>query len=220
VKALPASGYILTGTTTNGVNGSDVYVVKINENGDTLWTRTFGGSKDDEGAFVEVCADSGYVICGDTKSTLIGKSEVYLLRMDTMGNAGCSWSHINTFVSKPDSVMYGVATSQGDYGASVGMAPFSTGRVTLQKTDGCAVFGIHEVSSPELLIQIYPNPVSDLFEIHGENELGSVRIYDCVGNICYEEKSCSNAAKINMLRYVPGLYLVEAAGRHFRVIKQ
>src|SRR5436190_19028520 len=41
-------GYIVAGTTISyGAGTYDMYVIRTNANGDTLWTRTFGGSNED-----------------------------------------------------------------------------------------------------------------------------------------------------------------------------
>ena len=45
-------GYIITGF-TNGVDSgnADVYLIKTDSNGDTIWTRTFGGTNQGLGKF-------------------------------------------------------------------------------------------------------------------------------------------------------------------------
>ena len=43
------NGYIIAGTTTSfGSGGRDILVIKTNAFGDTTWTKTFGGSLDNE----------------------------------------------------------------------------------------------------------------------------------------------------------------------------
>ena len=42
-------GYILAGYTTSfGEGGKDIYLIRTNQFGDTLWTKTQGGAGDDE----------------------------------------------------------------------------------------------------------------------------------------------------------------------------
>ena len=80
-------GYIMVGFTQSfGVNTlDDVYLVKTNGNGDTLWTKTYGGAVYDKGYSVEQTTDSGYVITGMTSSFSTGLEDVYLLRTDKNG---------------------------------------------------------------------------------------------------------------------------------------
>ena len=78
-------GYIVAGYTTSfGAGESDVYLIKTDANGDTIWTRTYGGSDEDEGYSVQQTPDSGYVICGTTLS--FGGQYLYLVKSDANGN--------------------------------------------------------------------------------------------------------------------------------------
>ena len=54
--------------------------------GDTLWTRTFGGSSEDVANSVQQTTDGGYIIAGYTNSGY-GNYDFYLVKTDTSGNA-------------------------------------------------------------------------------------------------------------------------------------
>ena len=81
------NGYIILGTTTSsGAGGEDIYLIKTNVNGDTLWTRTFGGANVDRGYTVKQTNDGGYIITGNTLSFGAGDRDAYLIKTDANGN--------------------------------------------------------------------------------------------------------------------------------------
>ncbi|MFB0509677.1 MAG: T9SS type A sorting domain-containing protein [bacterium] len=81
-------GYIFVGRTESfsGSESSDVYLLKTNEEGDTIWTRTYGGDHDDCGLSVQQTADGGYIIAGSTASYGRGRNDVYLIKTDENGD--------------------------------------------------------------------------------------------------------------------------------------
>ncbi|MDD5528685.1 MAG: T9SS type A sorting domain-containing protein [bacterium] len=59
------SGFIISGMTTSfGAGGGDIYLIKINSSGDTLWTKTIGGTGYDAGRSIQQTSDSGFIIAG------------------------------------------------------------------------------------------------------------------------------------------------------------
>jgi hypothetical protein len=81
-------GYIIVGKTQSyGAGGNDVWLVRTDERGDTLWTRTFGGPGYDEGRSVAQTPDGGYVIAGHTNSFGAGGFDVWLIRTDGYGDS-------------------------------------------------------------------------------------------------------------------------------------
>ncbi len=75
-------GYIATGFSDGSFPyaGGDVLLIKTNQDGNQLWSKTFGGSFDDFGICVKQTNDIGYIIVG------YGKNDAYLIKTDSEGN--------------------------------------------------------------------------------------------------------------------------------------
>lgn len=86
VKTSYDSGYIITGGTESfGAGGADIYLIKTNSTGDTLWTRTYGGINEDAGSDLVQTPDTGMVVTGLTTVNNSDK-QIYLFKIDINGN--------------------------------------------------------------------------------------------------------------------------------------
>jgi len=75
-------GFIIAGFTSSfGVGSNDVYLIRTNSIGDTLWTKTIGGTKGDFGYSIRQTTDGGFIITGMTSSFGAGGYDVYLIRL-------------------------------------------------------------------------------------------------------------------------------------------
>ena len=107
------NGYIICGTTGSfGAGLEDIYLVKTNVNGDTLWTKTYGGTNTEYGSSVQQTNDRGYIITGSTRSFSVGARDIYLLKTDSAGNL--LWT--KTFNAIGDDIgTFAQQTSDGGY---------------------------------------------------------------------------------------------------------
>ncbi|MDD1758357.1 MAG: hypothetical protein LUQ22_06460 [Methanotrichaceae archaeon] len=79
-------GFIMAGFTSSNGQGSDLWLLKVNDSGIEIWDRTFGGSGEDIGYSVQETSDKGFILAGTTKSYGIGGERLWLLRTDANGN--------------------------------------------------------------------------------------------------------------------------------------
>ena len=76
-------GYIVVGRTESfGAGHSDVWLLKINESGDTLWTHIIGGPEQEWSYCVQQTDNDGYIMVGYTDSYGFGISDLYLMKIE------------------------------------------------------------------------------------------------------------------------------------------
>ncbi len=88
IQQIRDNGYIITGSTVSyGAGEWDVYLIKTDSLGDTLWTKTFGGNKYDAGMSVQQTSDGGFIIAGITHSYGAGEGDIYMIKTDSLGDS-------------------------------------------------------------------------------------------------------------------------------------
>ncbi|MBL4736180.1 MAG: hypothetical protein JKY18_12740, partial [Flavobacteriales bacterium] len=87
-------GYIIVGTSADFDTSSscapfactDVFLIKTDSIGDTLWCRAYGGSDYDFGSDVQQTPDGGYIVLGSTRSFGAGSDDIYLIKTNAAGD--------------------------------------------------------------------------------------------------------------------------------------
>jgi hypothetical protein len=78
-------GFAITGRTNSyGAGDDDIYLVKVDENGNFEWGSAFGGAGEDRSYGMALADDGGFVIIGRTQS-FRGIYDLYLVKADSDG---------------------------------------------------------------------------------------------------------------------------------------
>ncbi|NCU36728.1 T9SS type A sorting domain-containing protein [Candidatus Falkowbacteria bacterium] len=90
IQATNDGNYILSGYTFSYGNGlCDGYLIKINPQGDTIWTSVVGGTNYDSYRFVRPTKDGGYIAVGSTQSYGFGE-QGFVVKVD--GDGVMEWA--------------------------------------------------------------------------------------------------------------------------------
>ncbi len=89
-------GFLLAGTSfsnqsgdkkEHNLGGSDVWVIRLNENGEELWQKTLGTRNNDEASSIVQAVDQGFFVAGNISSgkNLFGSKDVFVSKLDKTG---------------------------------------------------------------------------------------------------------------------------------------
>ncbi len=119
-------GYAIAGFTTSfGAGETDVYLVKLDANGNLQWTKTIGGKKEDVGYSLIQTSDGGYAIAGGTSSFGAGKWDVYVVKLNADGNL--QWTKTIGAKNENFSISSLIQTSDGGYAIASFTESFGAG---------------------------------------------------------------------------------------------
>ncbi len=130
------NGYVITGNTFSNDtdiaknNGeSDIWLIKIDDEGNLVWERTFGGTLFDAAQSVRTCSDGGFMVTGNSKSNDVdliqneGENDIWLVKTDseghmvwqkTFGGSGIDFG-FDTFENADKSIIVVGETSSSDF---------------------------------------------------------------------------------------------------------
>lgn len=84
--------YIVVGRIYNSSSHYDILLMKIDEFGNEIWSRTFSRDNDDFGIMALQTNDQGYVILGNTYiSLLYNNRDIWIIKTDSLGYFECEW---------------------------------------------------------------------------------------------------------------------------------
>ena len=104
-------GFLVVGTTRSyGSGENDVWVIKTDSQGESVWDQTFGGGNSEFGYSVKNTMDGGYIIGGKLSAATFGYAVLY--KIDANGNE--EWT--DSYLGGPSTAAYDVfETNDGGF---------------------------------------------------------------------------------------------------------
>ncbi|MHA2615669.1 MAG: InlB B-repeat-containing protein [bacterium JZ-2024 1] len=120
-------GYIVAGSTYSfGAGSDDIWVLKLDADGNVLWQKTYGGADGDGAYSIQQPSDGGYIVAGSTYSFGAGSDDIWVLKQDADGNVLWQKTYGGTGSDRASSIQqtsdggYIVAGSTYSFGAGFG----------------------------------------------------------------------------------------------------
>jgi len=155
-------GYIIAGEYSVTLLNTEVYLIRTDASGDTLWTKRYGGFSSDRGEGIRQLSDGGFIVVGTSGSWGVHISDAFLLRTDsdgefqwvqTYGGNESNWGESIDIISDGEYIITG----------KTGTTDYQTNDIYLVRVTESPIIIEEPVnSSPTpkqfILSQNYPNP--------------------------------------------------------------
>jgi hypothetical protein len=103
--AILGSITVLTG---NDAMASNMYLIRTDGQGDTLWTRNYGDSSDQTGYHLAETSDGGFILIGSSENSETGEANILLVKTDLYGEIQWTRVHggpgddVGTYIAETD----------------------------------------------------------------------------------------------------------------------
>ena len=161
IRQTPDDGYIVAGGTTNIDNNYvDIYLIRTNVSGDTLWTKTYGGTDRDNASAVQLTSEGGYIVGGYTDSFGDGGHDGYLIKANSSGDT--IWT--KTFGGIADEEIYSIQETMdgGCIAAGFSYSFNSYYAVYLIKTDSLGNSGCNQNNTATIVTNSNTEVISSI----------------------------------------------------------
>lgn len=214
-------GYILSGSSnsidgdiTLNYSGYDYWVVKTDSLGIIQWQKSYGGTGDDFGNYINQTSDRGYILAGQTNSNNIdftgnhGGADFGIIKIDSLGVV--QWK--KCLGGTGDEGAQAIQQTSDDSYIITGTTSSNDGDVSGNNGGGdCWVVklnpfvGIDEQEAYQS-VNIFPNPSNGQFTYSGLEKESKIEVFDITGKIIYQSIANSDFETINISDKATGIY--------------
>ncbi len=215
LERLPQGGYMLAAKTGYIIDRFDIWLLRLNDSFDTLWTNTITQrpvkiQESDEPFGFTAVADSGYLLCGQK---LVGTSlRAIMYRLDTAG--AITWTQTYGGASNgnnkfwwPIALHDGGFLLAGEYVDSINYYS----NVYLVRTDAFGQQSLQTVipMRPQPSMLLFPNPVSNRLNwqwTDARSPLISVELFSLDGKLIVKQEQLPSSGSLSLSGIPAGVY--------------
>ncbi|MDG1841546.1 MAG: T9SS type A sorting domain-containing protein [Crocinitomicaceae bacterium] len=223
IKEAPDGGFYIVGSSQSfGVGSFDIYLLKVNVNGEEEWMKTFGNSGFDYGQSIDINEHHELYITGATNvDAITQETDIIALKTDENGNE--IWS---TYIGGDQSDYGNYIRATSDEGCAIIGNSKSIGNggndIFFVKIDANGLLQpISGNVQPSLLV--YPNPVKEELNFHLQSRCKSqnylYEIYDQRGSLVYSKTKEANLVQIDISKLNKGVYTYTVISPCIKILK-
>jgi hypothetical protein len=205
----------------DGLPYPDSWLIKIDENWNILWDKTYGGTYFDYGSSLFAAPSNKLVmtvtsysgISGNKTAPLRGDSDIWLLilesdgtilQQETYGGSSTDFGGFSNNAINPSELFFGGSSLSGVSGNKT--VPSNGGwDIWLMTLDASQFLSINEKPSEELFI--YPNPISNMLFFNNIEEHSKVLVFNQMGQLVIKTEVLNSSIETNSLS--SGIYMIQ-----------
>lgn len=224
-------------TTLTKVLYSDIFVVKYDPQGNSLWANNIGGSLHEYAGNIEVAPNGSVIVTGDFNSptlvvgnktlTSYGYDDVFIVKYNSMGsylsayNIGGTNSELilnSTTDASGNLYITGMYYSSDMVIESDTLINAGNADVFIAKFVDAIVSGTEQIKKNT--IKIYPNPTENFFLVEGISSTDKtlVEIYDIHAKLILSKEILNNSS-IDISHFSQGIYIIKMDNKIQRIVK-
>jgi hypothetical protein len=195
-----------------GDDSTNVFLMKINSIGDTLWTRTYGDGRQDEAFHFSKMDDGGYLIPGFSTSytNATDSTQMMIIRTDSLGFSGCHEQDARPVIDMTNFITQQLFFQQSG-GIGISTVTSSSLVWNLLAEDACLYIQVGE--SPQEDAYVFPNPASGLLNIkHSAPGTTTISLFNLVGELVLAvqpEAGQDLVTTLDVSKLAPGIYFLK-----------
>lgn len=201
-------GYVVCANTYSFNNGyNDIYVIKLDEDGNMQWSRTYGSNGNDYGCDIKQTTDGGYIITGSEANIGAGYADLTLIKTDVTGFSNCLETTPATIQTDVTSnIQTGAVNLNVYYGCEIFPAMNFIVQSRGVVTEHCmAITGIGE--NVDQQFHIFPNPTEGRINIDIQQTVKNIEIHSATGDRVYNSASLNDKI-IDISNLANGYYII------------
>ncbi|MEX0967441.1 MAG: T9SS type A sorting domain-containing protein [Bacteroidia bacterium] len=211
-----SNGDLIICSVTDSIDttGNDIYLFRVNNEGEMIWNKIIGDSGDDYGfKIIQDAKDNGFIITGMRTPDTSTASYIYFAKLDGGGNIKCE----NTF-GPPNSLGFDITpTSDGNLMIIGFKNLFSVpdvNKIFIAKISNCEISRMEERQRFNTL-DIFPNPVAENMQVNLPEGNGNLKleISDARGKVLKVQELNSSNSTVSIRNLPEGIYFLKAHTR-------
>ena len=204
-------------TNSYGSGGYDKLLISVDNNGNINWSKTYGGTGDDEvdrwAKAMTIASDTGIVIVGGTKSFGFGDDEVYVIKTNSCGESYCNEQSV-VLSTASQSPSFGIAPLTVTNGGTFSNTVSISSQINFNENLLCDsnLVSINKEIATKDIFTIYPNPFSNILSIYmpQKNKDVDIQIVDVTGKLVldYNKQVKSGKVELYVQNLQTGVYFI------------
>jgi len=211
VKQDNQGNYFIAATTSSYSSSaeSDMYLIKLDSIGDSLWTQAYGGNLEENTTGLWPTNDGGCILVGQSNSFSNGDFNGYIVKTDENGDTLWTKNYGGTGIEAINSVQQTADNGyvMAGYTSSIGAGDFD---MLLLKSDSLGNYtfntGIYENPNSILKLDVFPNPNKGIFYVNSSLKISKIKIINLLGKTKYSAILNGKKVKININNEAKGIY--------------